>query len=152
MVGQRARQAVRWLQSINKQNLFTFSFFWISGIYEYHQFDNWMAAAGFMDYLQHGPGVSIARAVQPGWDTVRVLKESLFYRPLAPRPQLLAPLHVDCETGGAGCPEFPVFRLWVTLDPVPRGRGVVFQVELETKVMRRFVERAPNRAFPWWKA
>ena len=92
-----------------------------------------MAAAGFMDYLQHGPGVSIARAVQPGWDTVRVLKESLFYRPLAPRPQLLAPLHVDCETGGAGCPEFPVFRLWVTLDPVPRDRGVVFQVELETR-------------------
>ena len=87
-----------------------------------------------MDYLQHGPGVSIARAVQPGWDTVRVLKESLFYRPLAPRPQLLAPLHVDCETGGAGCPDFPVFRLWVTLDPVPRGRGVVFQVEGFAKI------------------
>ena len=107
-----------------------------------------MAAAGFMDYLQHGPGVSIARAVQPGWDTVRVLKESLFYRPLAPRPQLLAPLHVDCETGGAGCPEFPVFRLWVTLDPVPRGRGVVFQVELETKVVRMFAKISQSRRRP----
>jgi len=97
------------------------------GVYEYHQFDNWMVSPGFMDYLTLGPAHSIARTVFPTWDTVRVLKESLFYKPQAEYPALLAPLHVDCETGAQGCPEFPVFRLWVTLDKVEQGRGVVFQ-------------------------
>ena len=97
------------------------------GVYEYHQFDNWMVSPGFMDYLTLGPASSIARAVFPTWDTVRVLKESLFYKPKAEYPALLAPLHVDCETGAQGCPDFPVFRLWVTLDRVDKGRGVVFQ-------------------------
>jgi len=97
------------------------------GIYEYHQFDNWMVSPGFMDYLTLGPASSIARAVFPTWATMRVLKESLFYKPRAEYPALLAPLHVDCETGARGCPDFPIFRLWVTLDPVEQGKGVVFQ-------------------------
>ena len=97
------------------------------GVYQYHQFDNWMVSPGFLDYLTLGPSSSIARAVFPAWTTIRVLKESLFYKPKAEYPALLAPLHVDCETGAQGCPDFPVFRLWVTLDPVEQGKGVVFQ-------------------------
>ena len=97
------------------------------GVYEYHQFDNWMVSPGFLDYLSLGPASSIARSVFPSWNSVRVLKESLFYKPQAEYPYLLAPLHVDCETGANRCPTFSVFRLWVTLDPVPQSRGVVFQ-------------------------
>ena len=96
-------------------------------VYEYYQFDNWMVAPGFMDYLTLGPAISIARAVFPDWGTIRVLKETLFYKPRAVHPVLLAPLHVDCESGGHGCPDYPAFRLWVTLDTVGKRKGVVFQ-------------------------
>jgi len=96
------------------------------GVYTYHQFDNWIASAGFLDYLTLGPAASIALQVQPSWKTLRVLKESLFYQPRAEFPALLSPLHVDIESGGEYA-NFPTFRLWVPLDPVPKGRGVVFQ-------------------------
>jgi len=97
------------------------------GIYEYHQFDNWIAAEGFMDFLTLGSPTSIAKSVFPSWKTIRVLKESLFYKPRAEYPSLLAPLHLDVESGAEDPLDFDVFRLWVSLDPVPKGRGVVFQ-------------------------
>ena len=97
------------------------------GVYEYYQFDNWMVSPGFLDYLTLGPPSSIARAVFPSWKRIRVLKESLFYKPKAVYPALLVPLHADCESGGLGCPDYPAFRLWVTLDRVRQGHGVVFQ-------------------------
>ena len=97
------------------------------GAYEYYQFDNWLAAPGFLDWLHLGPASSIARAVFPRWERVRVLKESLFYRPRPAYPGLLAPLHQDCALGSHGCPDYEAFRLWVSLDDVPAGRGVIFQ-------------------------
>ena len=69
------------------------------GVYDYHQFDNWMVSPGFMEFLSAGPVAALARQVFPDWAAVRVLKESLFYRPRARHPALLAPLHIDCETG-----------------------------------------------------
>ena len=106
-------------------------------VYEYYQFDNWMVSPGFLDYLTTGPAISIARSVFPTWSTIRVLKETLFYKPRAVYPALLTPLHVDCESGGHGCPDYPAFRLWVTLDKVERGKGIVFQKGTHDNVEER---------------